>query len=81
MLQNAEAEVAHYVFAVYPPPMPGMPWLSVCSGPDEHVLDSEAFANFEEADLVTHRAQELLLDSIVRRMEIEHALIAEGVLH
>ncbi|GEP08154.1 hypothetical protein MOX02_61920 [Methylobacterium oxalidis] len=81
MLHNAEVEFARYLYAVYPPPMPWMPWLSVCIAPDGHVLDSEAFATFEEADLVTYRAQAVLFDSLVQQVEIKHALAADGALH
>ncbi|GEP03685.1 hypothetical protein [Methylobacterium oxalidis] len=81
MLQNAEAELARYQFIVYPPPVPGAPWLSVCIGPDGRVLDSEAFATFEEADLVTFRAEAVLFDSIVRQMEIAHVYAVERALH
>ena len=81
MLYEAEAEFACYRLAVYEPPLPGMPWLSVCIGPDGRVLDSEAFATFEEADLVTYRAEAVLFDSIVRQMEIQHVYAVERALH
>ncbi|AWN41569.1 hypothetical protein [Methylobacterium durans] len=81
MLHNAEAEFARYLFAVYPPPMPGMPWLSVCIAPNGHVLDSEAFATVEEANLVTCRAQAVLFDSLSQRVEIAHVPVADGALH
>ena len=63
MFENCDA----YCFVVYPPAMPGLPWLSVCIGPDGNVLDSEAFATFEEADMVTTRAREVLRDSFLQR--------------
>ncbi|MER2263873.1 hypothetical protein [Methylobacterium oxalidis] len=58
-----------------------MPWLSVCIGPDGRLLDSEAFATFEEADLVTYRAQGILFDSIVRQVEIAHDYAVERILN
>ncbi|WP_336489446.1 hypothetical protein [Methylobacterium nigriterrae] len=59
--------VDDYGFVVYPPASPGLPWLSVCFGPDGAVLDAEAFGSFEEADLVTQRAREVLQDSFLQR--------------
>ena len=68
MFQDIEVGFTAYTFAVYPPPAPGLPWLSVCIGPDGYVLDSEAFATREEAETVTQRAQEVLLDSIAQKL-------------
>jgi len=56
-----------YCFIVYPPASPGLPWLSVCLGPDGTVFDAEAFATFEEADIVTQKARETLKDSFLQR--------------
>lgn len=36
-------------FAVYDPPAPGLPWLSVCLGPNDQVLAVQAFASGEAA--------------------------------
>ncbi|KAB1069326.1 hypothetical protein [Methylobacterium planeticum] len=67
MSETIQDDFARYTFTVYPPPVPGLPWLSVCIGPDGYVLDSEAFATQAEAMTVTQKAQEVLLASIVRK--------------
>ncbi|GJE43911.1 hypothetical protein [Methylobacterium soli] len=77
MIENVEDDFARYTFTVYPPPTPGLPWLSVCIGPDGYVLDSEAFHTGEEADTVTQKAQEVLLDSIMQK----HRPPADAVMH
>ncbi|WP_336491697.1 hypothetical protein [Methylobacterium nigriterrae] len=46
-----------YRFAVYPPSQPGMPWLSVCVGPDGDLVDANSFATCEAAAAATRRAQ------------------------
>ncbi|WP_336490649.1 hypothetical protein [Methylobacterium nigriterrae] len=56
-----------YCFVVYPPAAPGLPWLSVCFGPDGAIIDTEAFATFDEADLITQKARETLRNSLLRR--------------
>ncbi|WP_336492429.1 hypothetical protein [Methylobacterium nigriterrae] len=56
-----------YCFVVYSPPMPGLPWLSVCFGPAGAIIDTEAFATFEEADIITQKARETLNDSLLQR--------------
>ena len=38
-----------YGFAVYHPPVPGLPWLAVCLGPNGRVLGAETFDNEEAA--------------------------------
>ncbi|MEA1834450.1 hypothetical protein U8607_20365 [Methylobacterium durans] len=81
MLHDAEAEFARYQFIVYPPSMPGAPWLSVCIGPDGHVLDAEAFSTSEEANLVTYRAEAILFASITRQMQVQRVFAAERALH
>lgn len=80
-LDAAEAEFARYTFAVYAPPSPGLPWLSVCIGPDGRMLDSEAFATFEEADLVSCRAQEILFRSLVQQAKGGHVYAEGRALH
>ena len=77
MFENVEDDFASYTFTVYPPPAPGLPWLAVCIAPDGHVLDSEAFATRDEAEILTHKAQELLLDSIVQK----HRMPANALMH
>ncbi|KQO99330.1 hypothetical protein ASF33_06775 [Methylobacterium sp. Leaf92] len=81
MPQSAKAEFARYTFVVYAPPEPGLPWLSVCIGPNGRVFDSEALATFEEADLVIHRAQEILLDSLVQRGQVGRTFAAKSGFH
>ncbi|GJE42739.1 hypothetical protein [Methylobacterium soli] len=74
MIKNIEDDFASYTFTVYPPPAPGLPWLAVCIAPDGHVLDAEAFATRDEAEIVTRKAEEVLLDSIVQKHRMpDHA--------
>ena len=77
MFQDIEDDFARYTFIVYSPPTPGLPWLSVCIGPNGYVLDSEAFASREEADTVTQKAQEVLRDSIMQKVRRQ----ADVVMH
>ena len=36
-------------FAVYEPPAPGLPWLSVCLGPKDEIIGVKAFDSSEAA--------------------------------
>lgn len=54
-------------FAVYRPPIPGLPWLAVCFGPNRQVIDAQAFATLEDAHIVARKAQEILLERMQRK--------------
>lgn len=50
MSRNVVGEVVGRVrFVVYPPPAPGLPWLSVCLGPDDEIIGVQGCASAEAA--------------------------------
>jgi hypothetical protein len=53
-----------YTFVVYDPPAFGLPWLSVCLGPDGNVRAVEAFNTRARAEACTTRCAELFLQEI-----------------
>lgn len=56
--------IARYVFVVYDPAAPGLPWLSVCIGPGRQVLGVEAFDTLEDAQARTAECAEKFLGEI-----------------
>jgi len=58
MFEHVENANGNYRFAVYPPSEPGLPWLSVCVGPDGDVVDSNPFTTSAAAAAATRKAQE-----------------------
>ena len=54
----------HYTFVVYDPPASGLPWLSVCLGPDGAVRAVEAFNTKARAEACTTKCAELFLQAI-----------------
>lgn len=55
-----------YIFTVYDPAGPGLPWLSVCIGPDNRVMGVEAFDTLEDAQARTAECAERFLREIKR---------------
>jgi hypothetical protein len=56
--------LARYIFTVYDPAAPGLPWLSVCIGPDGRVMGAEAFDTLEDAQARTAECAEKFLGHI-----------------
>jgi len=56
--------IARYTFIVYDPAAPGLPWLSVCIGPDGRVVGAEAFDTLEDAQGRTAECAEKFLGEI-----------------
>jgi hypothetical protein len=56
--------IARYIFTVYDPAAPGLPWLSVCIGPDGRVMGAEAFDRLEDAQAKTAECAEKFLGQI-----------------
>lgn len=69
MPENTEDDSTRCTFAVYQPSLPGLPWLSVCLGPNGQVLDAQAFVTPEDAHIVTQKAQEIWLNRIRQTFE------------
>lgn len=59
--------VARYIFIVYDPAAPGLPWLSVCIGRDGRVMGAEAFDTLEDAQAKTVECAEKFLGEIEGR--------------
>ena len=57
-------QLVRYIFIVYDPAAPGLPWLSVCIGPDGRVLGAEAFDTLEDAQAKTAECAEKFLGEI-----------------
>ncbi|GLS71685.1 hypothetical protein GCM10007890_36980 [Methylobacterium tardum] len=55
---ESEAHQQRYAFVVYDPPVPSLPWLVVCIGPDGKVHAVEAFATLEDAQAKTSECAE-----------------------
>lgn len=51
----------HYQFLVYDPPAAGLPWLSVCIGPDGTVRGVETFDTLADAQARTAECAELFV--------------------
>ncbi|MDR7039783.1 hypothetical protein J2X36_004561 [Methylobacterium sp. BE186] len=52
---------AQYQFLVYDPPAPGLPWLSVCIGPDGKIRGVETFDTRAGAQARTAECAELFV--------------------
>ncbi|WP_289016076.1 hypothetical protein [uncultured Methylobacterium sp.] len=64
MSRAPEGDLAGFAVAVYPPPAPGLPWLTVFIDPDGRVLDAEGFLTYEDAFMVTRKTEQVLLERL-----------------
>jgi hypothetical protein len=55
-----------YAFVVYDPPAPGLPWLSVCIGPDGKLRAVEAFDTLAGAQARTAECAEMFVSELKR---------------
>ena len=62
-----------YAFVVYDPPAPGLPWLSVCVGPDGKIRAVETFDTLAGAQARTAECAE----AFVRQLESDVHLCAQ----
>ena len=59
-----------YAFVVYDPPAPGLPWLSVCIGPDGKLRAVEAFDTLAGAHARTAECAEMLRAGRINALSI-----------
>ncbi|MER2263872.1 hypothetical protein [Methylobacterium oxalidis] len=52
---SGDDDAPTYVFAVYDPPAPGLPWMCVCLCPDGRVVAATTYMTRREADAETER--------------------------